>query len=298
MLLMDDTPPRPAAVTPPVPLGADFWFDAHALVRDLVSGMLCLAGIAVGLDLWLFCGGVIASYDLRALFDATREGGLLSWLTVTQAGLIALTLWAMVAAFGRAGLPRARRIGWAVLAACFTYLAFDDGVRLHERIGTAFDEAGASEAGLGAAFPSYYWQLLLGPFFAAMGLFVAGFLWKELRAKRLRLLVGGALALLAFAVALDFVEGLNPAHPLNAYAYLAEAWRLEPHAQVLFGMPAFDAVVHFSMVLEEGIEMMAMTVLWGVFLLHALGTLSGVRLQWAAGGAEGSLAEAEAVAVA
>ncbi|NNF58797.1 MAG: hypothetical protein HKN04_11205, partial [Rhodothermaceae bacterium] len=74
-----------------VPSRAAVDLDPRRLVRDLVFVLVCLEAIAVLLDLWLYCGGVIASYDLRALFDATNESGLASWLAVTQATLIALT---------------------------------------------------------------------------------------------------------------------------------------------------------------------------------------------------------------
>ena len=271
----------------PEPLHADVRLDARHLVRELVLVMVGLEVLAVLLDLWLHCGEAIPSYELRELFDATREGGLSSWLAVTQAGLVALTVWAVVALYRHAGLPRAQRIGWTALAVFFTYLAFDDGTRLHERFGTAFDESAASEGGVGAVFPSYYWQLLLGPFFAAMGLFMLVFLWRTLRERRLRLLLCGALALLALAVAMDFVEGLNPAHPLNLYAALAAPVGMEPHAQAVFGPGAYETAVHIAMALEESVEMTAMTMLWAVFLLHAAGTVTGVRLRWSAGDAEG-----------
>lgn len=235
---------------------------------------------------------MIASEDLRALFDASGEGGLASWLAITQAALIALTLWAMVAAYGQAGIPRTHRAGWVILAVFFTYLAVDDGTRLHERIGTAYDESAASGVGVGAVFPSYYWQLLLGPFFAAAGLFTLAFLWRVCRAPGIRAAMVAAFVLLGFAVALDFIEGLNPTHPLNAFAFIASAWDLEPYAWALFGMSAYEAVLHFAMVLEEVVEMAAMTALWAVFVAHFAGTVADVRLRWLAGETDGPALDA------
>lgn len=262
------------------PPPADLRLQPGRVVRDLVFVMLCLEALVLLLDAWLYCGGVIASPELRTLFDASSEEGLAAWLGVTQSGLLALTLWAMAGLYGQAGLARRRRLGWTVLAACFSYLALDDGVGLHERIGTAFAASEAAEVGIGGAFPSYYWQLLLGPAFAAMGLFVLAFLWRELRTARRRLLLCGALILLALAVAMDFVEGLNPAHPLNVYAALAMAGDLEPLTERLFGLSAYGAVLHFGMALEEVIEMAAMTMLWAAVLRHLGATTGGVHLRW------------------
>ena len=267
-------PPAPSGLRPPRVSSA---FDARRLVREGVLVMLGLEGLVVVLDVWLHWGGVVASPDLSAVFDATRESGLASWLAVTQASLLALTLWAMVGAYRRLGLPRATRAGWTVLAVFFTYLAVDDGTQLHERVGSAFADSGASATGVGGVFPSYYWQLVLGPAFAAMGLFLLVFLWRTLRSARLRLLTLGALALLALAVALDFVEGLNRAHPLNAYAHLAAAGGADALSFRLFSSPALDTVVHLAKVLEEAVEMAAMTTLWAVFLSHALTMLPAAR---------------------
>lgn len=270
---MDTPPPRPDPGPPHAPVVLRP--DARRRVRDLLFAMVYLEVLVVVLDLWLNLCAVLPSDDLRAFFDATSEQGLGSWLAVTQTSLIALTLWGMAAAYRPA--PRWRRAGWAVLAAFFSYLALDDGTRLHERVGSAFADSSLSASGVGAAFPSYYWQLLFGPFFAAMAVFMVVFLWAELRRPRHRALVGAALGLLALAVALDFVDGLGPDHPLNVYAHLATVWDLDPRTRALFGMGGLDAVVHLSRSVEESTEMLAMTLLWVTFLSHFVATVGGDR---------------------
>lgn len=250
-------------------------------VSNLVFGMVWAGAMVVVLDVWLHLGGGIASPDLAGLFDATSEDGLGSWLSVTQTVLIALTLWGLAAVVRQSGASRARSAGWAALAVLFTYLAFDDGTRLHERVGSAFGASAASETGLGGAFPSYYWQLLFGPAFAAAGLFMAVFLWRELRQPRLRRLVAGALALLAVAVGLDFVDGLGAGHPLDVYGQLGTRPNIEAAAAAWFGMTGTDAVVHLSRAVEESVELVAMTLLWSVFLTHLGSVVGGVHLSWA-----------------
>lgn len=242
-------------------------------------GLLYLAGLLVALDVWLYCAEA-APAGFRDLFDNTSERGLGSWLAVTQTGFIALTLWGVAHLHARLGASRGRRAGWIVLALFFAYLAFDDGTRFHERVGTAFAKTRAAETGLGGAFPSYYWQLLFGPFFAGMGLFMLVFLWRELCIRKLRLMVVAALGLLALAVAMDFVEGLQETHPLNGLSRLAAIGLLGLDTYLLFGMSAMETMVHLARSVEESLEMMAMTTLWGAFLLHVVETAPEIRLRW------------------
>ena len=248
------------------------------LIPALVYTLLTVEVSLIGLDLVFHLGGY-APEDLQGWFDTASERGLGSWVSVTQTVLIAVTLWAMVAAYQAAGRPRARVAGWAVLAAAFSYLALDDGTRLHERIGAAFADTSAAASGIGAAFPSYYWQLVLGPVFVALGAFMAVFLWRELSSWTLRGAVAVAFGLLASAVALDFVDGLGPDHPANVYAALAAS--LDPVAtEAGTGLSPYALVVHLSRAVEESLEMAGMTAFWAVFLWHLAGTLRGVSVSW------------------
>lgn len=247
-------------------------------VANLTFGMVWLAALVVVLDVWFCLGNGLGSPPLGEVFDATSETGLGSWLSVTQAALLALTL-AGVAALHRAdGAPRVRRRGWALLAGFFAYLAVDDGVRLHENVGAAFGRTAADQTGLAALFPSYNWQLLFGPPLVALGGFTAVFLWREVPGARWR--VAGAFALLAAAVGLDFIDGLDAAHPLHAYAWLARDGRLDATALALFDREGLDAVIHVSRAVEESLEMVAMTLLWTTVLAHAHAAFPGLRLRW------------------
>ena len=129
-------------------------------------------------------------------------------------------------------------------------MAVDDGAAVHERLGSAFKQREGGSVG----FISYPWQMLLAPLFVAMGLFLLAFLWFELpqAVDRARLL--GALGLLAVAVAMDFVEGME-----DGYAVLIEA----------FGWDN-ETIRHFSKSIEEFIEMLGMT----LFLVTFLGQIA------------------------
>ncbi len=251
---------------------------SRGAVSNLTFGMVWLAALVVVLDVWFCLGNGLGSPPLGEVFDATSETGLGSWLSVTQAALLALTLGGVAALHGAAGAPRARRWGWVLLACGFAYLAVDDGVRLHERVGAAFGRTAADQTGLAARFPSYNWQLLFGPALVTFGAFTVAFLWREVPGARVR--VAAAFALLAAAVGLDFVDGLDADHPLNAYAWLARDGRLDGQALALFDREGLDAVIHASRAVEESLELVAMTLLWTAVLGHALAAFPGLRLRW------------------
>ena len=138
----------------------------------------------------------------------------------------------------------------------------------------------ASERGLGAAFPSYYWQLVLGPAFAGSGLFMAAFLWREFQGSDLWRLVGGAFALLGTAVAFDFVDGLPDGHPLDLIGRVGSMARVEAVAEAWFRLSGPAVVLHLSRIVEESLEMVAMTLLWVAFLTHLTHLAGGLLLTW------------------
>ena len=187
---------------------------------------------------------------IQRLFNATREDALASWFAVTQTVFVALSAWVIYAITRNHALAIRRRIGWMMVALIFTYIAIDDGAAVHERLGSAFKER---EGGT-INFPSYPWQLLLAPVFAAMGVFLLYFLWREMSrpVERIRLLC--AMTCFAIAVALDFVEGME-----DGYYWLIETfdWRNE-------------TIRHFSKSIEEFIEMLGMT----LFLIAFLGQIA------------------------
>jgi hypothetical protein len=226
---------------------------------------------------------------VRRLFNITREDSLASWFAVTQTTLSALTLWGLVAIVRRQGGSGWRTFGWLVLALFFTWMAIDDGAKVHERMGTAFrtimestEERAVPPWGehLLAFFPSYAWQLLFLPMFGGLGLFTLGFLAWELPDRSARLLVGAGLACFAIAVGLDFVEGLERSHPLNFYPLIIRWFDLYEFCQREFGKSGFEAALHFSKSIEEAIEMLGNTLLWIVFLDRLTTLTDDVRIRF------------------
>jgi len=107
------------------------------------------------------------------------------------------------------------------------------------------------------------------PIFAAFGLFILWFLNKELRVARDKLMVVAAIGLFVLAVVADFFEGIDSQHPLNLYDWISTRWELNP-----------DAVLHYSKSLEEFMEMLAISLLWVVFLRHLVRIAPEIQLRF------------------
>lgn len=181
---------------------------------------------------------------IRRLVNLTRDDSLGDWFASTQTLFVGLTLWLIY--LRKRVENRGSAWGWALIASFFCYLAVDDGAKIHERVGTALQDAAWA-----ADFPSYTWHLVFGPFFGAMGLFIAIFMWRELADRNQRLALVMGLGCYVVAVGLDFAEGISG----NSV----------PALQALSADP--EALRHFSKVVEEFIEMLGTT----FFFICAMG---------------------------
>ena len=208
----------------------------------------------------------------RCLVDIASENSVANWFSSTQLLFVGVLLWLIAIAVKNLSrdAPNRRKVwAWAIIAVFFTYMGVDDATQFHEHMGGALDgtlaaadEAGASPGAIESlynSFPSYTWQVLYGPFYAVMGLFVLGFVWHEVTLRSQRSLLLGGLALYVAAVALDFAGGLE-GDPFEGVAdFLATTSK---------------SVKNYTQAIEEFIEMLGTTFLLRVFLKKLLG-LSG-----------------------
>jgi hypothetical protein len=228
------------------------------------------------MDVFFNYGGLIESASLRRIFNITREDGLATWFMVIQtfcAGMV-LALIAVVHRSRGAGIGRVT--GWGLLSVFFVYLSADDGAEIHERLGSTFKVAfreadSAPIAQIQGWYPSYDWQLVVLPFLTCAGVLMLLFLLREFRSRKPRLVLFGAPAVMALAIGLDFLEGLDAVHPLNLHTWLQESYNLRSYT-----------VSHFSKALEEFLEMCSIALLLGLFLQHLLkeaGPALGLNMQ-------------------
>ena len=236
----------PAAGPKAYQLDGDLWVK-----RITLSCAICalLVGAA---DLCLVYFDLSPSTIMARSFDITREESLCTWFSSAQA-LLAGLVAAAIGVHSRKHDSTFVMLGWTIVALFFIYVSLDDTAKLHERLGTTLrvKSEQITDVPLSDWFPSWGWQLFIAPVFMAMGVFILFFLWRVV-AVGLRLWVLVALGLLGFAVALDFIEGLE-LEALSSYSS-----------------------THLTQLLEEVVEMLGTT----TFLFIFLSTLnSRIRLQ-------------------
>ncbi len=276
------------------PQTVEFNLSPWQVILTLVLCCVVLEIAFVFIDYTLYFGHPIQIGSIRRLFNMTREDALPALFGTLQTFLAALTLWGIFAVARHLQAARWIILGWAILALFFTYMAIDDGAKVHERIGTAFEkmqevkppaglqtgEDQTSEDAEGehdrSLYPSYTWQMLFVPFFVLLGLFTFFFLMKTLKTYKARLLILTALTCLALAIGLDFIEGLPKAHPANLYAQIAADSKVTTFTLTHYNRTAYPFIVHCGKSLEEFLEMFAMTLFLAVFLNH----LTTMAAQW------------------
>jgi len=262
-------------------------WESKTLAIDPERFVWRLALACFGIEILLFWADAVINYGrlteigaVRRFFNTAREDAFASWFSVTQTWMVGLTVAAIYIVVRRTSQSRRRRAGWLVLSGFFLYLALDDGSELHERAGSTFKAivgksgkaAGEASEGIAATllgvFPSYTWQLLFLPIFGTLGIFMLVFLWRELRRPKLWWLIAAAAGLMVVAVGFDFLEGMDLDNPWNAHTWIMRDWDLTEYD-----------VRHFSKSFEEVFEMMAMTLLWSVFLLQLFDEADGLEIR-------------------
>ncbi len=263
--------------------------NSTKLIRYTIGFAIFAELMFVVLDYHVNYGRLTEIGAMRRMTNIAREDGFASWFGTAQLTLISVTLWLIYFAV-REHASKFRRVGWLVLACFFTYMTLDDGNQLHERFGTLFGTLArrASEPGEGLTltgkildfFPSYHWQVLFLPMFAAAGLFILYFLWREVDDRSSRRLVVAAIVLFIVAVGLDFIEGLSSDHRLNIYRTIADRYDLSEFTQARFRHTPYETLVHFSKSIEECIEMMGNSFLWMVFLRQFVRIAADLRVRF------------------
>jgi hypothetical protein len=206
------------------------------------------------------------------MVNITREDGLSNWFSSIQAVTVGAVIW-LTAICVRKQMQgdnyRRKFYCWAGIGSFFIYLGIDDAIKFYERMGTAyhvllFDDDTSNEGVLGSiydSFPSYTWQMIFGPFFIAIGIFIVWFLWKALEPRRLWYWFLVGMSLYAVAIGLDYVEGLDSEQYEGIAAFFStEEYRIE----------------HLLKTLEEFLEMLGTTIL----LIDFLKNIFGLSREW------------------
>ncbi len=158
--------------------------------------------------------------------------------------------------------------GWRLISLFFFYIAIDDATRLHERIGSAVEsemESGSMQflIGLRAYFFGYHWQMVLGPIFLVMGLYILFFVWRNMSPQKWKVVL--ALGLYSVAVVMDYFEAI-------------EGWPY-PQLASTFGTTQQSAI-HYSKGIEEVVEMLGTTFLLIAFSRHFMEKARKLQVQF------------------
>ena len=256
--------------------------DRARLRRCGVFGGLAVLILLATLD-WLAWSHPAWPGPLRRLCNASREDGLASWAATVVAAMTAIVAWLWWAMVRHLGARRRRIVGWAVAAIVLSWIAVDDGARVHERLGTMHDQArraretGGYDGRTGPAYPSYGWQVVVGPPLAVAGVLAWGVLFVEVsRARRWWLVMAGGA--IATAIAMDFVDGLERDHPWNLLDAAARTDGLDDWSHRRLGVSAFATIQHGARALEELIELGAAIVILLVLVDGLLALVPVVRV--------------------
>jgi hypothetical protein len=183
--------------------------------------------------------------QIRRMFNITREDGVASVFAVLQTYTVALVAWFIVCAHKIQRVGNRVSIAWIIIAVFFTYMAIDDGAMVHERFGTVFKNSLAQNS-----LSTYGWHFVMGPIFAAFGLFILFFLWNNDSRPALRGLLILALFCLSIGVLLDILEGV-----VDGYLQVQDVLKID-----------LDTLAHFSKSAEEFLEMCGMSLFMILFL--------------------------------
>lgn len=227
--------------------GFSLSLGSEKILKKILLYLVIINASLVLLDLVFNYSGFVQIGSIRRLFNMAREDSLAAWYSSVLLLMVSFAAWLVYA--------RMRELGWAAIAAFFTYLAVDDGSGLHERVGTAAKtllkaRALASESGF--AFPSYTWHLVYGPFFGGMALFMLYYLLKELKSLDLKILFIAALSCFGTAEFFDFVEGMDGAFIDISFALGT----------------SIEFVSHYSRIAEEFLENLGATLFLVCFLSY------------------------------
>jgi hypothetical protein len=219
----------------------------------------------------------VDSPPIRRLVNITKDDGLSNWFSSVQLLSIGVVLWIILFGliYSKPSLIRKKleKLGWGLSALFFTYLAVDDGSKLHERVGTAFrysiearhDYNPGFISNLFDAFPSYGWLFVFVPIFGLIALFMLFFLFKNLKTKRQFIFVLLGFSCYAASVVLDFFEGMEEDGIYDGI--------------ILFFDTDLDAFGHFTRLVEELFEMVGNTFFMLAFTQQLLNLAENWKIQ-------------------
>ena len=247
----------------------------HIISIKIGKAIFLIIAFCFAVEFLLFFLDIIVTYkkiipveELGEIFNLTLEASIGTWFSSVQAFLAAITLLVISLTLKFYGKNNFKVAGWFILSLFFIYISMDDCAYIHERAGnfveriTVSGELSPDLSEKLEKFPTYYWHLILGPFFALTGFFMFFFLWYELGGMKLRPCLVFSMLCFFIALCLDFLEGISE--------FVLKIG--------LFFMLSHSTTTHFLRITEETIEMFAITLLFYIFLKYFEGLWEGKKV--------------------
>lgn len=228
--------------------------DPHRIAKRILVVALVAQGVLLLGDLVFNYWDIAGNVSVRRIFNVAREQSLPTWFASLQAFALAVTAWLLRRATGHKG--------WLWVGAFFLYISIDDAATVHERLGSAADDA-LSGVALLENWPSFSWQIVVAPFLATGLLASVVYIWTRRPTTSTRLLVVGALAAFAVSQGIDFLEGVDD---------LFDGWAEE------FGVAEYT-VGHGLRSIEEALEMLGTLAIWAPMLWLLADTVTGLKVE-------------------
>jgi hypothetical protein len=218
--------------------------------RLLFSFFLYTVLLLVVLDV-VFAYFRLSPYSqVQRFCNLAREDGVGTYFSVIQTFIVGQTALALAFCARVEKASTMNSYAWLAVGSFFFLLSLDDGSLLHERIGSVISIVAANNLAEQNAFtrtveayPSYLWQLSIGPVYLLIGFAVVYFLLREATSYQIRLIVLTGVFCIGTAFVLDFIEGAE--------------WLHSRVAETL-GVTRYT-VRHFSKVLEESLELLGVS---------------------------------------
>lgn len=230
-------------------------------LRTIRNGWLIIFLLAAG-DIVLNHMGGLAS-PINRSFNIAREDAIGTWFSILQlvaASVITRLLYRQARDSGAA--DSVRRC-WGYLSVLFLYMSIDDAAKIHERLGTLFSDGVTF-------FPSYSWQVVYAPVFGMATLVFLFVAWKVLADNIGRIWTVLGVGFLITAVGLDFLEGIEPSDKSGASGSGQHSGSIAAPAKAFADFIGTNGhnIEHLQRVLEESMEMAAITLFLGAFILQ------------------------------
>jgi hypothetical protein len=245
-----------------------FTFKLKQVIYYIIVSYLGIEALLVFIDVFFGMKGIvyIPVDSVRLVCDMARNHSIFRFFAGVQIFFVGITIFLIF--FMVRGTDKKRTILWFIQGAFFVYMGIDDSINLHQTIGDTLSALASDStnhpflAKIVHAYPSYYWQIALGPFFFVMGIFTLSFLFKELKGTQLRRYVFIALLCYVNAVFLDFLHGTG-----DPIVELEKILRLDT-----------EATRHFIRIFKRYIEMLGTTLFWYVFLSYLANILDNKKI--------------------